>query len=203
MLGQHILTQAEFAGCDLLAAGCYDFSLVGRQGLGRLVDFFKELSTLTYAHVFVDSSPMFAPMQELCLRVCDTVLIPVQPRYSSIEGVRFLMQSIYRAEVERRRSLRVGVVVNHRHIPSTADLAIERRLRAKLANLVYPRAIPFSYWFYRCAESGQNLLVRGRGPVVDAIHQLAAQFLERLQVGGEESAHSQDCLPTQDCCFYP
>lgn len=187
-LYRNIIALDEFVGCELLAADHYE---TGEQA-AAMQRLFTDLRTLSYAHVFIDSPPTFTPAQEVCLRFCDTVLVPVQPSYLAVGGLNFLVRSLYRAVADRERMFRLRVVVNHRYLPSAAVLDGEAELRRQMGDLVFQQAIPFSYWFDRCAAEGVSVLRRGRGPVVTALHRLAAEFLAWVsEIGGEEPQHGQ------------
>jgi chromosome partitioning protein len=181
-LMDYIVERDEFIGCHLIGSGQYDLWLVeqGERGAVEFADFLLELSNLPYKHVFFDSPPAFGVVQQLCLRACESVVIPVQPGYLPLEGLRLLINSIYRCLEGRSTPLEgLRVVVNHRQPPNALAGVLEQELREGLGSLVMDTVVPYSQWFERCAVEGINLLdrVKGNPPVVAALHSLAREFL--------------------------
>lgn len=183
----YVVERDEFLGCHLMGSGHYDLVLTerGERGAVDFADFLIEVARLPYRHVFFDSPPAFGVIQQLCLRACESVLIPVQPGYLPFEGLKLLVASIYRCLQGRSTPLEsLNVVVNHRQNPNSFALLMERELREGMGNLVMETVIPHSQWFERCAAEGLNLLerVKGNPPVLQALHNFAKEYLDRLRI---------------------
>lgn len=179
-----VLESDEFIGCHVVLAGhLQPEGTLHNAYLDKMVWLLDALSKLPYQHIFVDTPPVLSGIHLLCLRAADSLIVPTQPSYLALEGVKFLLETIHRECLRENFAIpATGILLNQRHPQNSTNTKVEAAFRQVFKELMYEAVIPYSHWFDSCAVKAESVLERAKGntKVVEAFHGLAAEFLNRL-----------------------
>jgi len=119
---------------------------------------------LPYDYVIIDTPPSLGFLTLNALAAASGVVIPVQPSYLALQGLRQLLDTISKAREHGNPDLRVLGVLLTMYDPRTLHTQdVEARLREHFADLVFPTAIRRSVAFDYATVVGQPLVVHRPG----------------------------------------
>jgi chromosome partitioning protein len=164
-----------------------EIELVAVEGRERVLA--KTLEPLasrgTYDFVVVDCPPSLGLLTVNALAAANSVLIPMQPKYFSLEGLGALQGTIETIRQTINGSLRIAGILFCMFDPRT-NLAqqVVREVKEHFRDLVYHTVIPVNIRLSESPSFGKPALlydIESKG--AQAYLQLAREFLSRLQKG--------------------
>ncbi len=165
------------------------FSVMCREKmLSNFIDRIKE--EYDYDYIFIDCGPSLGLLNINALAASDSVIIPMEPSYKSVKGMKQLMNSIEKIRKRINPDLRIdGIVFNKVNKRVNNHRAIMAEIREKY-DCVFTTEIPASVREAESSEQRKSIYIYDKnGKVAEAYGELVDEFLdinreENLGLGG-------------------
>jgi chromosome partitioning protein len=170
---------ADLAGAEVELVGLERPQLMLRGALASL----REAGGPTYEYVILDCPPSLGMLTINALVVADSVLIPMQAKYFSLEGLGALQGTIAQVRAALNPSLSVEGILFCMFDPRTnLSQQVVKEVRQHFAGLVYETMIPINVRLSESPSHGKPALlydIESRG--AQAYLELAREVLARAE----------------------
>ncbi|MBK8237863.1 MAG: ParA family protein [Deltaproteobacteria bacterium] len=170
---------ADLAGAEIELAQLEEPQTMLRQALAPLRG---ELAS-RYEIVLLDCPPSLGLLTVSALAACDTVLIPMQAKYFSLEGLGALQGTIAQVRASLNPAIAVEGILFCMFDPRTnLSQQVVREVREHFAGLVYDTMIPINVRLSESPSHGKPALlydIESRG--AQAYLELAREVLARME----------------------
>ena len=144
------------ANVDLLS---FEYSIKDDPGAVMLLKSYVNKVRPLYDYIMIDCSPSLGILTQNALVAADTVMIPVDPEFFGVEGVKTITTTM--RKIRRKLNPRLeleGIVIVRRNNASIAKRFNAQELRRFFGEKVYETELPSSVKASEAEESGISLL---------------------------------------------
>lgn len=134
-----------------------------------------------YHWIIIDTLPSYGPLSVCSLAAADYLLIPVEPEFLALRGLRRMLQ-VHRAAQQYNPGLKVAGVVLSRVARTRHAREAEAHIRGQLGALVFKSVIPRSIRVADASTAGQSILAYAPNhPAAHQFRTLSEEVIARVQ----------------------